>query len=86
MSKPNLYKSKPEEDLGEDFEAFVENVSPPTLEENELETLEVEITEQEMTTALGNMSNGSAPGPDGIPLEVYKMFWRQLKSPLLHSF
>ena len=29
------------------------------------------------------MKEGSAPGSDGIPTEFYKLFWNQLKRPLL---
>ena len=36
-----------------------------------------------MRASLKSMKDGSAPGCDGIPTEFYKVFWNQLKKPLL---
>ena len=36
--------------------------------------------------ALKNSKNGSAPGLDGLPAEVYKFFWNDIKGPLLECF
>ncbi|GFR77527.1 Pol polyprotein [Elysia marginata] len=38
-----------------------------------------ELSEQEISSAFKTMKNGSSPGPDGIPFEFYKVFWKDLK-------
>ncbi len=40
--------------------------------------------EQEVLAALKEMSNGASPGLDGIPIEVYKVLWNDIKKPLLN--
>jgi hypothetical protein len=32
------------------------------------------------------MNISSAPGPDGLPVEFYKCFWEQVRSPVLEMF
>ncbi|MCA3501138.1 MAG: hypothetical protein IOC98_14125, partial [Rhodobacter sp.] len=41
------------------------------------------MTEVELRAALGQCQNGKAPGLDGLPYEVYKVFWALLGGPLL---
>ena len=36
----------------------------------------------EIAQAVQGLKNGSCPGPDGIPVELYKMMWREVKHPL----
>ena len=36
------------------------------------------LTAPELAAALGGMANGKAPGPDGLPYEVYKVLWELL--------
>ena len=40
------------------------------------------LTLEELTTALASCANGTAPGSDGLPYEVYRVLWPQL-GPLL---
>ena len=44
---------------------------------------EGDILEEEVASALKAMNRGSAPGNDGIPIEIYQVFWHHLKVPLL---
>jgi len=41
----------------------------------QVDTLELPITEKELHSALKNMQNNKAPGPDGFPAEFYEHFW-----------
>ena len=43
---------------------------------------ETQFSLSEMASAIKSMKNGSCPGPDGLPAEYYKMFWKQLQQPL----
>jgi len=38
----------------------------------EADSLEGQITEQELHGAVQSMNNGSSPGMDGLPAEIYK--------------
>ena len=39
------------------------------------------ISMEEIQVAIKAMSNNKTPGKDGIPVDFYKIFWRQLKAP-----
>ena len=41
------------------------------------------ISENEILSALKNSKNGSSPGLDGLLSEVYKFFWNDLKKPFI---
>ena len=41
------------------------------------------LTELELAAALGASSNGTAPGTDGLPYEVYRVLWTELGPHLL---
>ena len=46
----------------------------PKLTEEEAETLNGDLTLQEVSTALKNMKNNKSPGTDGFSVEFYKFF------------
>ncbi len=50
------------------------------------EKLNLEISENELLRALKTLKNGSSPGIDGIPGEVYKFFWLDIKDLLLNCY
>jgi len=52
----------------------------PTISEKTKDELSKPFTVQEVLTAIGAKDNGSSPGPDGIPYELYKTF----TTPLAH--
>ena len=43
---------------------------------------EEHFTIQELADAVRGLKNGSCPGPDGIPVEVYKILWADIPDPL----
>ena len=43
---------------------------------------ERQFTIGEMADAVKMLKNGSCPGPDGLPVEVYKMLWPEIKDVL----
>ena len=48
---------------------------------------ENDISEEECYNVLQqHMKTNKSPGFDGIPVEFYKLFWNQIKGPLLESF
>ena len=60
------------------------------LSDEEADAMEQAVTLTELHKAMASMKNGSSPGMDGLPVEVFKVFWIDLKDILhqniLHSF
>ena len=59
---------------------------PAELKENQ----EIQLEIQDLEKAIKGMNNNKTPGEDGIPVDFYKVFWRDLKLPfynmMLHTF
>ena len=51
-----------------------------------LTDLDLDITNEELSAAIGTMKGGKTPGPDGIPIESYKTFQDVLTPPLLEMY
>ena len=83
----NLYKKRvQEEEMENKIDGFLHDCNVPRLLDNERESLESQITENEVLLALKEMNNGSAPGCDGLTIEFLKFFWIDLKDHILKSF
>lgn len=44
------------------------------------------ISEEECVKAIKSMQNGKSPGTDGLPVEFYKIFWKNIKKLVMDSF
>jgi hypothetical protein len=44
------------------------------------------ISEEECVKAIKSMQNGKSPGIDGLPVEFYKIFWKNIKKLVMDSF
>ena len=44
---------------------------------------EIPFSEAEISTAIKQLKNGSCPGLDGFPIEVYKMFYQEMRVPVI---
>ena len=83
----SLYKKKVNEDnMSENIQAFLADTVIPTLTDEQKEQCDEALSEQEVTTALKEMKNGSSPGADGLPVEFYKVFWSRISKFVLSSF
>lgn len=77
-----LYKSQVR--VGEeDMDMFFKNLVIPTFTEEVREGLEVQITLAELQQATTGMENQKSPGPDGLPIEIYKRYGKILLPELL---
>ena len=85
MFYSSLYKSTVTNNIDNPHGAYLNQVNVPLLSENEKSGCEGKITETELLSAMKNMNNGKSPGYDGFPIEFYKVFWHDIKSPLLNS-
>ena len=65
---------------------FSRKLKFPTLTAEQRYQTEADITEHEIKEALKSMGNGSAPGPDGLPAELYKFFWHDIKDIFFYGF
>lgn len=83
----NLYKEeKTEEYIKQGFANFVEDLDLPKISDDQKVQCERAINEAEVLNSLKRMKDGSSPGNDGIPTEFYKVFWNDIKDPLIECF
>ena len=76
------YEDIPEAEQYDDI--FLDPLNSPRLDERQKNDLDQDVTEDEVLSALKLMKNGAAPGLDGIPIEVYKVLWQDIKTPLIN--
>ena len=55
------------------------------LNENEIKSLQEEVTLDELTAAIKSMSKGKAPGLDGLSVDFYQEFWEDVGLLVLNS-
>ena len=79
-----LYKSKKGARRG-DMEDFFQAITVPTLPAKDMQDLEAPITLEEIKQAVAGMPNQKTPGPDGLPIEVYKRYGEVLLPELLRT-
>ena len=65
---------------------FLNNSNITPIDTLEKEQTDLEMTSEEILHALKKSKNDSSPGLDGIPMEVYKFFWSDLKDCILDCF
>ena len=68
------------------IEQYLQNVDGPKLSEQSKELCENQISEEEIKKAVSDMQNNKSPGPDGIPIEFYKIFWNDIKDVLIENY
>ena len=75
-----LYKKDPEIEFN-----YVLN-NPIQIDSTEKIILELELTLDEISTALKEMPNDKSPGSSGLTADFYKVFWGFLKAPLHKAY
>uniref|UniRef100_A0A8C7WYM9 Reverse transcriptase domain-containing protein n=1 Tax=Oryzias sinensis TaxID=183150 RepID=A0A8C7WYM9_9TELE len=81
----NFYKelySKPSLASADDVTSFLNSLDLPSIGEMQNKVLQSEIRTEEIRLAIGKLKTCKAPGSDGFPSEIYKLFESDL-SPLL---
>ena len=73
-----LYRSKLSVSQSDVLDHFLGNASIPALSEEERLSCEGQITKEECIKALDTFDTGKTPGSDGIPVELYKTFWKSV--------
>lgn len=77
----DLYCSRDDQFSEQEMPEFFEGFEVTKLTQSQKETLDEKVSQMEMNEALVDMKDNKTPGPDGLPVEFYKAFWDELKSP-----
>lgn len=64
------------------LDTFLDFINIPTLSETAKSELDIPISIDKLSNAIDKLKPGKAPGPDGIPLDLYKIFKNKLLQPL----
>ena len=83
----NIYKKIEVDKNIKDYDnIFLKKSNVKQLDENDKNLMDTELTAEEILNALKLSKNNSSPGLDGLPIEVYKVFWGDLKEHLTNCF
>lgn len=80
----SLYKSSREVG-GVLTDDFLQRISIPTLSEKDRIDIDAPVTLEELKLAVARMPNQKSPGPDGLPVEIYKRYGEVLLPELLKT-
>ena len=67
------------EECNKSYQDLFLNLIDKVIDDKENEILTSEVTECEILKALQGMKNGKSPGIDGLTVEFYKTFWKEIK-------
>lgn len=65
------------------IENYLNTIHIPSLGAEKQQSCEGLLTEKEVLLSLKNMKNNKTPGSDGLPADFYKIFWQDIKRPLI---
>lgn len=68
------------------FDSFFAKFDLPTIDDQSACDLERPFCKEEFLTAIASVQCGKAPGPDGFPIEFFKVFSKELSSILLSVY
>lgn len=80
-----IYASKSQYTIQESQD-LIKDIKLPTLSQTEFGYMESEFTEEEVAQAIGSLNVGKASGPNGLPIELYKLCPDKLTKHLLRMF
>lgn len=72
--------------MGQEQDLFLDTLQLPSISGLMSADLDTPITKEEISIAIDHLKTGKAPGPDGLPTEIYREFKTKLLSPLFDMF
>ena len=69
-----------------DIDAYLDQIRLPALTEDRQNLCNHAISLVECEVALGNMKLNKSPGDDGLPMEVYRTFWKDIGDLLVEIY
>ena len=69
-----------------DMTKYLDNIDIPCISDESKLLCDLPLTITEIEKAIKCMANNKTPGPDGIPVEFYKIFWSEVSSLVHESF
>ena len=69
-----------------DIDAYLDQIRLPALTEDRQNLCDHAISLVECEVALGNMKPNKSPGDDGLPMEFYKTFWKDIGDLLVEVY
>ncbi|RVW45034.1 Transposon TX1 uncharacterized 149 kDa protein [Vitis vinifera] len=80
----NAFHQRLSEDMG--WKADIEGIQLDRISQHEAESLEIPFSENEIHSALMEMSGDKAPGPDGFTMAFWQSSWDFVKEEILEMF
>ena len=80
----NAFHQSLSEDVG--WKADIEGIQLDRISQQEAESLEIPFSENEIHSALMDMSGDKAPGPDGFTMAFWQRSWDFVKEEILEMF
>ena len=81
----DLYATKSTKITGDLEKKFFGREHPHKLNEIDKKKCEGPLSERECFEAVKSMESGKSPGTDGLPVEFYKVFWKDVSTFLISS-
>ena len=81
----NLYTER-SDNTNFNIDCYMQNIQGPKIDNETKAMCEKDITEEECENAIKDLPSNKTPGPDGIPIDLYKKIWKEIKVPLMNSF
>lgn len=78
----DLYKSTPPENTHH-YKKCMDEIQIQSLSEEDSKILDQPIEIADLKAAINCMNSGKAPGPDGLPIDIYKIFRDKLMTPMM---
>ena len=79
-----LFKSQSFKNVSE-IEKFLCGITTPSLNNDQINLCEKDLSETDLYNAMKNMQNNKSPGNDGLTKEFYENFWVEIKELLIAS-
>ena len=82
----HYYKTLYSEHAVSESPSFLQNNTIPQISEEDLQNIDKPITEEECYKTIQTFSINKSPGNDGLTIEFYQQFWKNIKTILIKTY